>query len=365
MALKPVLTNVDAFDATKGTTFYFSWKGAQASYNKLIIKDSETSNVVYECIIQTMKLSHTMDMTKVDSVSFLNGRQYQATLTVYNSSSVEMGTSSPITFWCFRAPSLIITNSDITNNTVSMSSLYVTLDVETDPTISNLEYDGLREYSVSLYDSGHVLLSNSGSLTSSEMAYRVEGLTDQTTYSIRAIGVTYHGLSLDTGFHDFTVRYRSSGVGASVITQNIGDGTIQIATHFKVTNAEAYPDPPKYIVTNGYTEIDLTSDNAYVVFNDGFNIHSNFELKARLRDVRTNAFIKLENNNGDIIWIGYKVFYPDVEMKIKKHFFKVRTNDTLNNIGYSKMFDEPNPEQYINLVVSCHNGHYSVNVQLE
>lgn len=373
MALKPVLTNVDAFDATKGTTFYFSWKGAQVSSNRLIITDSETGREVYNYKSDGMKLSHVMDLAKNDAEyknAFVNGRQYQAILAVYSSNgngevNMPIGISSPITFWCFRAPSLIITNNDILNNKVPMSSMYVTLDVETDKDIEISEYDSLREYSILLYDSGHVLLSNSGPLTNKEMAYRVEGLMDQTMYSIRATGVTSHGLSLDTGFYDFTVKYISNGVGASVIAQNIGDGTIQISTNFKVTNAICNPEPPIYIGEDEYTEIDLTGHNAYVEFIDGFNIHSNFELKARLRDIRTNAFIKLENNNGDIIWIGYKVFYPDVEMKIEKHFFKVRTNATLNNIGYSKMFDSPSPGQYVNLVVSCHNGYFSVNAQLE
>lgn len=372
MALKPVLTNINAFDATQGTTFYFSWKGAQARYNELIIKDSETNFIVYQHKTETLKLSHTMDLALGAqnanvTADFVNGRQYQATVSVYDFTGAKLGdTSSPITFWCYRAPKLIITNNDIINNTVTMSSLYVTLELQYDeqiPSNEHLEeYDTLREYSVSLYDSGHVLLSNSGSLTPDEMIYRIEGLTDETSYSVRATGVTLHGLPMDTGFFDFTVVYPSKGVGASVVAKNMGDGTIRISTNFKITNAIANPDPPVYV---NEKEIDLTGEDAYVEFVDGVDIPSNFELKARLRNMKENAFILLTTETEQRLWIGYKVFYTDVAMTKKKYYFKVRSDITLENIVYSKMFDEPAADQYTILVVTYQNGYFSVNVKLE
>ena len=72
MALRPVLTNVDAFDATKGTTFYFSWKGAQVSSNRLIITDSETGREVYNYKSVGMKLSHVMDLVKNDAEYYIS-----------------------------------------------------------------------------------------------------------------------------------------------------------------------------------------------------------------------------------------------------------------------------------------------------
>lgn len=367
MALKPVLTNINAFDATQGTTFYFSWKGAQARYNELIIKDSETNFIVYQHKTETLKLSHTMDLTRGTqntnvTADFVNGRQYQATVSVYDSTGAQIGdVSSPITFWCYRAPKLVITNNDIINNTVTMSSIYVTLGLQYDTQVLE-EYDTLREYSVLLYDGGHVLLSNSGPITSEEMLYRIEGLTDETMYSVRATGITAHGLLIDTEFYDFTVVYPSKGVGATVVAKNIGDGTIRISTNFKITSAIANPEPPTYI---NETEIDLTEEGAYVEFIDGVDIPSNFELKARLRNMRENAFILLTTETGRRLWIGYKKFYTDAAMTMKKYFFKVRSDLTLENTVYSKMFDEPSADQYIILVVTYQNGYFSINVKLE
>ena len=87
-AYKPIITRIYAFDATIGTTITFGWKGAQAFQNELIIRDSETLDIVYKYKTgRDMSLKHVMNIalgTTNEDVTgqFKNGKQYQATITV-------------------------------------------------------------------------------------------------------------------------------------------------------------------------------------------------------------------------------------------------------------------------------------------
>lgn len=359
MTTKPLLTNTSAFDATVGTTFTFGWKGAQAFYNELVIKDSETLAIVYSYKIKTMALRHTMDIENGVIGNFINGRQYQATISVYDKDDVLCGTSDAITFWCYSSPTLSITNSDIISGKVTMSSVYVTLEYV------QIEGEPLKEYAVSIYDGGKNLLNQSSVIsvdtTADSIIYKLEGLTNSTSYNIKVDGVTYHGMQVSTGYISFTVVYDRMGVGAVLMTKNIGDGTISISSNFRITNAES--NPPEVIYVNG-TEVDLTASDSYVRFLGGIDIDQNFELKSRIRNVQQGDIISFNSENGSIV-ISYESFYPDVEMRIEKKFFKLRTTGLINYTAFSKLFTPPAEDQYMTLLVVSENGYYSLKVQFE
>lgn len=356
---KPSLTNVSAFDATIGITFSFGWKGAQAFYNELIIKDSETLDIVYKYKIKTMALKHVMDITSGTSSpdvsgSFTNGRQYQATLIVYDKNNEACGTSDPITFWCYSSPTFSITNTDVLSGIITMSSFYLNLEY------SQSEGEILKEYTVSVYDVGRNLLSQSPVFTvissSDALVYRIEGLTNQTYYYIKADGITYHGMNVSTGYIPFAVKYDKMGVGAKLTAKNIGDGTITISSNFKVTDASSYPSPAVYIDKK---EIDLTSDGYYVDFFDGINSGRNFEIKIHMRDMRDGAKIRVYSETTEFV-ISLEYFYPDVEMSNKKYYFKLSTNDGSGYSAFTKLFDMPSSSVYIDLVIASSNGYYSI-----
>ena len=359
MATKPLLTNTSAFDATVGTTFTFGWKGAQAFYNELVIKDSETLAVVYSYKIKTMALRHVMDIANGVVGNFVNGRQYQATVSVYDKDNTLCGTSDPVIFWCYSSPTLSVTNSDILSGKVTMSSVYVTLEyVQT-------EGEPLKEYAVFIYDGGKNLLSQSSVITvdnaADSMIYKLEGLTNSAAYNIKIDGVTYHGISVSTGYVPFTVVYDRMGVGAVLVAKNIGDGTISISSNFRITNAETGPGEIVYV--DG-TEVDLTGDGAYVEFVGGVDIGHNFELKTRIRDVNEGEIISLNGSNGSIV-ISYGSYYTDAEMTVRKYYFKLETTGAVKYTAFSKLFSAPTADQYIKLLIVSENGYYSIKAQTE
>ena len=185
----PVLNSVAAFDANNDMVFTFvSVGGNQVVANRLIIKDANTSAVLYDATVQSFAYEH-----KLPGGTLLNGSYYQATITTYDLGGTGSAPSSPIQFYCFTTPQFEFANlSDGDNITTATYSFIVQY--------NQIENELLNQYSFILYDEDDNQISTSGvqyvgstSLPPTLVVWTVNGLNDGANYKIVAHGATVYG----------------------------------------------------------------------------------------------------------------------------------------------------------------------------
>lgn len=364
MGYRPTITNISAFDATKGTKVYFGWKGNAAFANELTIKDSETLEIVYQYKTdRQMGLYHEMNIEEGATESFINGRIYQATLIVYDKDNVASDESDPVTFWCFSSPTFRITNDFVETGIVTMSSLYLTFEYK------QTENEALSEYTVMLYDSNNQLLHQSKtyntSISNGDLVYRIEGLQNTNGYKVCVVGKTIHGMEVNTGYVLFSIKYDKMGAGALVNLKDIGDGKISIGSNFKILDATAYPDPPKYIDNE---EVDLRKSGSYVEFDDGFVVDGNYECKIAFRAPSLGNLYTMKNAQGDIIRLSYEyydVYNEENDDIVRKYYFKLNVSGKNTNINImSDMFDKLTYGQKVVALIQHKNGYYNLKLKI-
>lgn len=366
-AYKPIIINIPAFDATVGTTIHFTWKGTQAFQNELIIRDSETLEIVYKYKTdRNMLLRHEMNLllgsANTDVTGTLqNGKQYQATITVFDKNGIQSSASDPSTFWCFSNPTLRITNENVLNGIITTSSLYLSF------FYSQNEGEVLNEYYVELFDETRQLVHSSqiyyGSNSEEYLEYRIEGLLNNHSYYTNIHIKTTHGIELETGLIPFSVKYDKMGAGALIYLRDLGNGNVSIGSNFKIIDVKANPDPPTFINNE---EIDLRDPNSWVNFFDGFDIEGNYEMKIGLRAVKDNFYVLCKDGDKEVLKITYKYYDIDYEDDVeRKYYYRADIyNDNQNVTVFTKMFDKPDDGQDIVLVLTHINGYYSLNINI-
>ena len=365
---KPIINRINAFDCNVGTTIYFYYNGPQVFSNQLTIRDSETLNIVYQYKTpRQMNLEHTLNLEDGTSGGGItgdlqNGKQYQATLVVYDKDNESSLESDPVTFWCFTTPVLTIENEDILSGIIPMSSIYLRFHYY------QQEGEPLNEYYIQLFDEGKNLLQQSsifyGSSSDEYYEYRIEGLVNNNLYYVNVICTTFNGMSISTGEVEFSVKYDKMGAGALVYLRDLGSGRISIASNFKIVDTDSYPEEPVYINGN---EIDLRDPDSYVDFFDGFTVSGNYELKTDFRAPQDTFKILFRNEKNELVRVTYNYFDIDYEFySVRKYYFKLEVTKREPSLTvFTKLFDKVDESQNIVLVVRHVNGFYSIDCKID
>ena len=104
---QPIVNPIAAFDATMPQAITFLViGGTQVVGNRIVISDNQTGNVVYNNIVNTMKLAHTIPANTLS-----NGGYYNVVIYTIDNSANESAPSTPVPFYCYSQPTLTITNS--------------------------------------------------------------------------------------------------------------------------------------------------------------------------------------------------------------------------------------------------------------
>lgn len=265
---QPVIYTIPSFDADIGTNIAFAFDGDQVFGNELVVIDNETEAQVYDVKMQDwMRLYHTIG---VDS-GLVNGKYYACKVRVFNKDGEASDWSTWRSFYCFKTPGLKFIN--ISDGAVIQSSEYT----------FNLAYEQdqdepLNMYNVMLYNANRVLLSKSPTLYGTDtLQYTLKQFEDSTQYYIRATGSTLNGMTVDTGYISFSVKYVVPSYWAYVdLSNNADDGSIRISCNIRsITGTFEGDGEPKYIEDK---MVDL-KEGGTVIFNDGFIQSGNFTIK--------------------------------------------------------------------------------------
>jgi len=195
---QPVLYTIPSFDAILGANIPFAYDGDQVFGNELVIIDNETEAQVYDVTMKYwMRLYHTVG---VDS-GLVNGKYYACKVRVFNKENEPSEWSTWRSFYCFKTPILSFTNLE-EGQILQASEFTFQLSYQQE------QNEPLNVYNVMLYNANRVLLSKSENLYGSEeLKYTIRQLEDGTQYYIRATGNTLNGISVDTGYINFSVKY--------------------------------------------------------------------------------------------------------------------------------------------------------------
>ena len=282
---RPVLYSVIPFDATTEHIFKFSYTGNQAQRNRLVIKNNQTLEIIYDKTINKYRLEH-----EIPANALKNGNTYSVKVQVFDVSGNESDFSNEIIFTCLSTPIFGFKNL-ISNQVIQNITYEITL------TYSQAQGEKLNSFYVVLYDSNNQAVHQSSTKYSvDDLSYVLEGLTNSNAYYIAAYGQTVNGMSVATPRIPFTVEYLQPSVFSVIQLENDRtQGVINIKSNMILVEGK-YDGSPVYV--NG-ARISLLN-GIPVVFDEGFNLTANFSMQVKLTDFNVGKPI-IDIDDGDVI----------------------------------------------------------------
>lgn len=387
--IKPSLNKIVAFDANIGTTINFTWTGAQARKNHIIIREYDTKKVAYDCTETTMALKHTLHINNDSENEYnlkicelKNGTRYEASIAaiyyMYNTENdkyeeFESDFSDVVLFYCLEKPTFEFINFDkktMDNNGVaklSFNSIYLNVAYKQN------QGEILNEYKFILYDyDGNILLQSEifyGSASDDILQYSLKGITDTEKnengvldynrfYRIVCQGVTKNGMSIETE-QKFVVQKDEGGVGSLIRLEKTFDNNIVVSSNFKIVNSQLDGDEIYlYDENNNPYAIDLRNGQKLRYF-DSFTMSKPWSITAIVSGCKENTvLISSKNSANDEFSITYNV---KKYSKSQKSFFmfesKVGLNKTVIKSSYLPIVNK----WYI-IYLKYENGYYTFNV---
>ena len=259
---KPVIYSAPTFDVTQGCTITFTYLGGIVQSNTVTFRNNTTNAVVYTLTTTSNQLKCVIP---ANASGLSNGGVYNVTIQVRESATTVSQVSDPVIVYCFSTPTFAF---DSVPATVSTSYLEVFL------TYSQAQGEPLDRYNFTLYDINGQQKEFSGELyNTTTLSYVFYNLIDNESYSIKAVGVTQHNITVETTI-SFVVNYEEPSVYSLLGLENVPDaGAIKISPNVIIAEGTAYPSPPIFIDNS---EIDLTAPNSHVDFDKGFIIDNDF-----------------------------------------------------------------------------------------
>lgn len=273
----PTLISISPFDPSEDFTFGFIYSGNQATANRLVVTDNETSSVVYDTTVQTMKLEHVLPANTLTA-----GKQYSAQIQVFDEDENCSHLSSQLLFYCFSVPTFIL-------NGVSDNMEYKSPSLELTINYSQSEGEEIRSLQYLQYSYDKTIMCYSNTLYT-PTAHTFYELKNKNVYYFRAIGETVNGIPLDTGYIKVNIQYTKAKANlAFEVENNYAEGYVQIRANIKDIG---------YTVDGTYTLEDglLVLDDSTLTYHDGFNASGDFVLYVEAKKLPVDTF--LTTNSG-------------------------------------------------------------------
>lgn len=346
--------NIVPFDVSIGTTIKFSWTGNQVVKNKCIILDHETNTEVYNNVINSYRLEHTLDLSKINGM--VNGKRYVAFITVFDQygNESDIQTSGRV-FLCLKTPIYKFSNVK-EGDTLAASSYGFQLNY------SQENGELLDSWQITLYDMTNNVLSTSGvKYNTDDLLHTFSGFESKSQYRIRAIGQTVNGMSLDTGYVTFSISYDAPAVFSMLELTNLPkSGAILVHSNIKSADGRLEKEPEVYI--NG-EYIDLSNNT--LIYDEGFLFKEDFSLTLYAYNITANVpffkFYSSENKNfeGAITYrvgrVGSSELIGYLELKI--------SNGTTNYIVNSNQIEAINENTILGFCLTREQGYYDLQIK--
>lgn len=278
---KPTVMKISPFDATKDYEITLSWMGNRAHANRIIIYDNDTNAVVFDDMVSSFELKHT-----IPAHTLQNNKKYVIQAQTYDVENLPSALSNKVLFYTFATPDFYFENLE--NSTIENSTFTANVHYYSE------NFENISKYIFYLYDaSKKQLLKSNEKIDKYDISYTYKGLDNNTVYYIRCVGVTVNGMELDTGYVQITVKFENPNTYARIYATPIpSQGCIQVATNIIIIQ---YNGTENFEYINGM--IDLRNKTLY--YNEGFLIEKDFTVIIRGMNLWQNADIfKMSNGLG-------------------------------------------------------------------
>ncbi len=267
---KPTIKPIGIFDATIGTTIYFSMNlfNIQSilltEYEYYIYNGKDDAEVYHSTGAANLLnfniiTGYSIPITPASGDLKNQATNYYIKLRVKTVGESSFGNwSSAVSFYCKEKPTLGFVG--MTANEATPITMYAAV-FELQYTYNLEQAETLKNYKYYFYDSEKKLLESSveypGAITNTLSQY---GLKNDSTYYVRGTGTTKNGYKLDSGYYEIHVKFSDiSNSYALEAVNNAEKGCIEISSHF--ISIEGIPSGDYSFETDesGMTSIDLSS----------------------------------------------------------------------------------------------------------
>lgn len=339
---KPHVQKITPFDANKPYEISLSWTGNRAHANRIIICDNETNNVVFDDMVSSFSLKHT-----IPAHTLKNNQRYTVQAQVYDVENIPSALSNKVLFYTFATPDFYF--EDLSENPViSNSSFTATIHYYSD------DWEDISKYIFYLYDATKKQLLQSSEMTDSyDISYTYKGLDNNTVYYVRCVGVTVNGIELDTGYVEITVKFENPNTYARIYATPLpSQGCIQVSTNLIIIQ---YNGTDEFEYIDGM--IDLRDKTLY--YDEGFLIENDFTVIIRGMNLWQQAdLFKMSNGNLGLTLSSH--IYPEGKLR----FRLIVPNEVSNYLLYSdeQVFDN---KDMVTIVIRRKNNVYQLKVFIE
>lgn len=311
---KPHVQKITPFDANKPYEISLSWTGNRSHANRILIYDNETNNLVFDDMVSTFALKHT-----IPAYTLTNGKKYVIQAQTYDVENIASPLSDKVLFYTFETPDFYFNNipesGKITNASFSASVYYYSSD-----------WEDISTYKFYLYDSTKRKLLESNSMTDSfDISYPYRGLENNTVYYIRCLGVTVNGMELDTGYIGISVKYENPNAYARIYTTVLpSQGCVKVDTNLIIIQ---YNGTDSFEYADGM--INLKDKTLY--YDEGFLIEDDFTVIIRGINLWQNADIFKMSNGKQGLTLSSHIYHEG-----KLRFRLIVPNGVSNYLLYSE-----------------------------
>ena len=316
--MRPVIEQIDNFDALSGKSVIFYYGGNQSHGSTLTVYNvNDFTTPVYVNTTINMQYSNA-----IDSGVLQNGTQYAAEITSVDINGNWSEVSNKVYFWCLATPIFRFTNvsdGEIFNNqSITAQLLYE-------------QADGIdiAQFKYELYDSQMSLIEESEyySNYSSYKTYAYNGLENNAIYYIRSRGSTTRSQPLDTGYISIFIQFEAPS-SYSILYANAdnGNGVIEYNTNIRLI------EPNRDNETYEYDAGLINLENDIVTYDTNFVLDGDFVMAVRHKET-VGAILTCSNPNH-----GFKLWIVDCSDGTYRYKLEV-PNELCNYILYSQPFE--------------------------
>ena len=269
----PTINQINAFNATQGTTIDFNIIGGTelVRSNRIYIYDLSDNSLICTHLYASTESIHELPANTDSSIvyesgkssaDFVNGAQYYAQIQTYtDTAGTEGGSGLSVAkmFWCLDDPTLTITTIPSTISTTSYN-VSATYDANTSA-VSNI----IQQYQFNLYSATGSLLQSSGVVVGSgtqqgtstayDISYNFSGLSVGSSYYVVVDVTTTQGMSVSAQSSTFTVSIDTPTLGEATVVNNACDGYISVTSNLSGEYGGSASGEIASFVTNSINDV--------------------------------------------------------------------------------------------------------------
>lgn len=249
----PILNNINAFDATQGTTISFNIIGGTdiVRSNIVYIYDLSTNDLICTHLYISTESVHELPPNTDPSIvyasgksseDFINNKNYYLQIQTFTNTAGTAGGSGMSvakTFWCLFSPALSVNAipAAISTTSYNVGATYTTNITDVTIPVTNI----IQQYKFDLYTATGTLVQTSGNIigsgeqegisTTYNITYNFSGLVVNNSYYVVITTTSTEGMTVSAQSNTFTVSIETPTVGAATATNNSCDGYISVVSN--------------------------------------------------------------------------------------------------------------------------------------